>query len=147
MTKAELVEEIYQELGFSKKVSAEIVEKVLETLKETLARGEPVKISGFGRFVVRGKRARKARRAGIVRRDEMSNDECRSSFAEATEDKMSNDERQVSMPAHDLMKLSKWSECLPVILGSELATSRCFSSGMTRRVAPCVPPLKVRSLP
>jgi integration host factor subunit alpha len=61
MTKAELVEEICQELGFSKKVSAEIVEKVLETLKETLARGEPVKISGFGRFVVRGKRARKGR--------------------------------------------------------------------------------------
>jgi integration host factor subunit alpha len=61
MTKAELVEEIYQELGFSKKVSAEIVEKVLETLKETLARGEPVKISGFGRFVVRGKRTRKGR--------------------------------------------------------------------------------------
>ncbi len=54
MTKAELVEEIYQELGFSKRVSAEIVEKVLETLKETLARGEPIKISGFGRFVVRG---------------------------------------------------------------------------------------------
>ncbi len=61
MTKAELVEEIYQELGFSKRVSAEIVEKVFETLKETLARGEPVKISSFGRFVVRGKRARKGR--------------------------------------------------------------------------------------
>ncbi len=61
MTKAELVEEIYQELGFSKTVSAEIVEKVFETLKETLARGEPIKISGFGRFVVRSKRARKGR--------------------------------------------------------------------------------------
>ncbi len=61
MTKAELVEEIYQELGFSKRVSAEIVEKVLETLKETLARGEPIMISGFGWFVVRGKRARKGR--------------------------------------------------------------------------------------
>ncbi len=34
---------------------------MLETLKETLARGEPVKISGFGRFVVRGKRAPKGR--------------------------------------------------------------------------------------
>ena len=34
---------------------------MLETLKETLARGEPVKIPGFGRFVVRGKRARKGR--------------------------------------------------------------------------------------
>ena len=61
MTKAELVEAIYQELGFSKKTSAEIIEKVFETLKEALARGEPVKISSFGRFVVRGKRARKGR--------------------------------------------------------------------------------------
>ncbi len=61
MRKAELVEAIYQELGFSRKMSAEIVERVFETLKETLARGEPVKISSFGRFVVRGKRARKGR--------------------------------------------------------------------------------------
>ncbi len=61
MTKADLVEEIYQQVGFSKKVSAEMVAEVFETIQDTLARGEPVKISGFGRFVVRGKRARKGR--------------------------------------------------------------------------------------
>ena len=53
MTKAEIVEQIYEQVGFSKKESAELVEKVFETIKETLARGEKVKISGFGNFVVR----------------------------------------------------------------------------------------------
>ena len=61
MTKANLVEQIYQQVGFSKKVSAEMVVEVFETLQDTLARGESVQISGFGRFVVRGKRARKGR--------------------------------------------------------------------------------------
>ena len=61
MTKAEIVEQIYEQVGFSKKESAELVEKVFETIKETLARGEKVKISGFGNFVVRGKNARKGR--------------------------------------------------------------------------------------
>ena len=61
MTKADLVEQIYQQMGFSKKGTAEIVEEVFETIKDTLARGEPVKISGFGKFVVRGKRVRKGR--------------------------------------------------------------------------------------
>jgi len=59
VTKAEIVEQIYEQVGFSKKESAELVEKVFETIKETLARGEKVKISGFGNFVVRGKNARK----------------------------------------------------------------------------------------
>jgi len=61
MTKAEIVEQIYEQVGFSKKESAELVEKVFETIKETLSRGEKVKISGFGNFVVREKNARKGR--------------------------------------------------------------------------------------
>ena len=61
MTKAEIVEQIYEQVGFSKKESAELVEKVFQTIKETLALGEKVKISGFGNFVVRGKSARKGR--------------------------------------------------------------------------------------
>ena len=61
MTKAEIVEQIYEQVGFSKKESAELVEKVFQTIKETLARGEKVKISGFGNFVVRPKNARKGR--------------------------------------------------------------------------------------
>jgi integration host factor subunit alpha len=61
MTKAEIVEHIYEQVGFSKKESAELVEKVFETIKDTLARGEKVKISGFGNFVVRAKNSRKGR--------------------------------------------------------------------------------------
>ena len=61
MTKAEIVEQIYEQVGFSKKESAELVEKVFDTIKITLARGEKVKVSGFGNFVVREKNARKGR--------------------------------------------------------------------------------------
>ena len=61
MTKAEIVEQIYERVGFSKKEAAELVEKVFEIMKETLAEGEKVKISGFGNFVVREKNERKGR--------------------------------------------------------------------------------------
>lgn len=58
MTKAEIIEKIYEKVGFSKKESAEIVELVFDTMKETLEKGEKIKISGFGNFVVRQKRPR-----------------------------------------------------------------------------------------
>ena len=61
MTKAEIVEQIYERVGFSKKESAELVERVFQIIKETLASGEKVKISGFGNFVVAAKHARKGR--------------------------------------------------------------------------------------
>lgn len=61
MTKADIVEQIYERVGFSKKESAELVEKVFQVMKDVLAGGEKVKISGFGNFVVREKNARKGR--------------------------------------------------------------------------------------
>jgi integration host factor subunit alpha len=61
LTKADIVEQIYERVGFSKKESAELVEKVFAIIKETLEAGEKVKISGFGNFVVRQKNARKGR--------------------------------------------------------------------------------------
>jgi len=61
MTKADIVECIYERVGFSKKESADLVETVFDIIKETLADGEKVKISGFGNFVVRKKNARKGR--------------------------------------------------------------------------------------
>jgi integration host factor subunit alpha len=61
VTKADIVEQIYERVGFSKKESAELVEKVFDIIKDTLAEGEKVKISGFGNFVVREKNARKGR--------------------------------------------------------------------------------------
>ena len=61
MTKEEIVEQIYEKVGFSKKESAELVERVFDIIKETLKEGEKVKISGFGNFVVSEKNARKGR--------------------------------------------------------------------------------------
>ena len=58
MTKAELVEEVYEAVGFCKKDSAQLVDLVFETIKETLENGEKLKVSGFGNFVVREKKAR-----------------------------------------------------------------------------------------
>ena len=61
MTKAEIVEQMYERVAFSKNEAAELVEKVFDIMKDTLAEGEKVKISGFGNFVVRQKNARKGR--------------------------------------------------------------------------------------
>ncbi len=61
MTKADLVETIYEKIGFSRKESAEIVDLVFDLMKETLEGGEKIKISGFGNFIVRQKRSRKGR--------------------------------------------------------------------------------------
>jgi integration host factor subunit alpha len=62
MTKAEIVQALYSKVGgFSRKESAELVDLVFEMMKETLGRGEKIKISGFGNFVLRDKRQRPGR--------------------------------------------------------------------------------------
>ena len=62
MTKAEIVQALYTRVGgFSKKESADIVDMVFEMMKDTLGRGEKIKISGFGNFVLRDKRQRPGR--------------------------------------------------------------------------------------
>ena len=59
MTKADLVDLIYERVGSSKKEACEIVEEVFKIIEESLQRGEKVKISGFGSFTVNHKRARR----------------------------------------------------------------------------------------
>lgn len=61
VTKADLVEKVYERIGFSKKEASELVELVFSTLKDTLCGGEKVKISGFGKFEVRKKKSRVGR--------------------------------------------------------------------------------------
>jgi len=61
MTKVDIVESIYEKVGFSKKEVAKIVESIFDIIKENLQREEKIKISGFGNFVVRRKRARRGR--------------------------------------------------------------------------------------
>jgi integration host factor subunit alpha len=58
VTKADIVEKVYQKIGFSKKEASELVEMVFNQLKDTLCVGEKVKISGFGNFIVREKKER-----------------------------------------------------------------------------------------
>jgi integration host factor subunit alpha len=61
MTKADIIENIFEKVGFSKKDVAEVVELVFETIKESLEKEQNIKISGFGNFMLRKKRARRGR--------------------------------------------------------------------------------------
>ena len=61
MRMADIANEINKQVGISKNEAADIVELVLNMLKDVLHKGESVKIAGFGNFVVRSKGARKGR--------------------------------------------------------------------------------------
>lgn len=61
LTKAELIDSVYETVGFSKKEAADLVEMVFETMKEELCKGGQIKISGFGKFRVRQKASRMGR--------------------------------------------------------------------------------------
>ena len=61
MTKADIVEKIYEKVGFSKKESAELVETVFDLIKSTLEEGDKIRIAGFGNFVVKEKSDRRGR--------------------------------------------------------------------------------------
>ena len=58
VTRADLTEAVYQEVGLSRNESAQLVESVLEEIASTLARGESVKVSSFGTFSSRDKAER-----------------------------------------------------------------------------------------
>ena len=61
LTKANIVDAIHDELGFPKNRSAELIEILLEQIKNTLENGQDVLISGFGKFCVKEKKARRGR--------------------------------------------------------------------------------------
>lgn len=61
MTRADLTEAVYHEVGLSRSESAELVESVLGEISNTLADGQTVKISSFGSFSVREKAQRVGR--------------------------------------------------------------------------------------
>ena len=60
LTKGDIVERVY-DLGFTKKESVEIVEQLIEIIKASLEKNEDVLISGFGKFCVKKKNARRGR--------------------------------------------------------------------------------------
>ena len=61
ITRADLSEAVFQEVGLSRNESADLVEFVLGEIAVALAKGEPVKISSFGSFAVRNKGQRVGR--------------------------------------------------------------------------------------
>lgn len=61
LTRADLTEAIYEEVGLSRNESADLVESVLEEVASCLVGGENVKVSSFGSFLVRQKNGRMGR--------------------------------------------------------------------------------------
>lgn len=61
LTKADLTEELFEQLGFNKRESKEFVDLFFEELRSTLEDGDYVKLSGFGNFELRDKNERPGR--------------------------------------------------------------------------------------
>lgn len=61
MVKADLVDKVYDKVGFTRKEAAQAVEVIFEEIKNALVRGEDVRIVGFASFNLKDKKARKAR--------------------------------------------------------------------------------------
>jgi integration host factor subunit alpha len=61
LTKSHLINAIAEQNGFARRKTAETVETILELIKSTLASGDDVLISGFGKFCVKEKQERKGR--------------------------------------------------------------------------------------
>jgi len=61
VTRADLAEAVYREIGLSRSESSELVESVIDHISEALLRGEQVKLAGFGTFSLRDKKERMGR--------------------------------------------------------------------------------------
>lgn len=61
LTKADFAESLFEELGLNKREAKEMVELFFDEIKDSLAKGEQVKLSGFGKFELRDKNSRPGR--------------------------------------------------------------------------------------
>ena len=61
LTKAEMAERLYEDVGLNKREAKEFVDAFFDTLRETLEQGRQVKLSGFGNFELRRKNERPGR--------------------------------------------------------------------------------------
>jgi len=61
LTKEKIINSIYHQVGLSKSQSRDVVERLLEIIKKSLEKNEDLLISGFGKFVVKEKAARRGR--------------------------------------------------------------------------------------
>jgi len=58
LTKKDLINSIYMQIGFSKKISENLLEDVMQTIIENLKKNKKLKISKFGTFTIRNKKSR-----------------------------------------------------------------------------------------
>jgi len=61
LTKAQIVDVIQKQIGFTRNRSSDLVETLLEIIKRSLESGEDVMVSGFGKFCVKEKKQRRGR--------------------------------------------------------------------------------------
>lgn len=61
LTKADIAEKLYEDLGFNKREAKELVEAFFDEIRNALEANEPVKLSGFGNFDLRDKKQRPGR--------------------------------------------------------------------------------------
>lgn len=61
LTKADVAQKIADDCGFMRNEAAEVLEKLLDIMKQSLISGEEVMITGFGKWTVKSKRARRGR--------------------------------------------------------------------------------------
>jgi integration host factor subunit alpha len=61
LTRADLSEAVYHEIGLSRSESAQLVEQVLDTMSDAIVDGQNVKVSSFGSFIIRKKGGRVGR--------------------------------------------------------------------------------------
>jgi integration host factor subunit alpha len=61
LTKKEIIENVRDEIGLTKNECVDIIDSLFEIIKDELAKGKPVKISGFGKWTVKAKKKRRGR--------------------------------------------------------------------------------------
>jgi integration host factor subunit alpha len=61
LTKEKIIDSVYNQVGLSKNKSRMVIEALLEIIKQTLEKGDNLLVSGFGKFVVKRKDARRGR--------------------------------------------------------------------------------------
>ena len=61
LTKKEIIENVSDRIGLKKKESMDVVDSLFEIIKDELSTGKPVKISGFGKWTMMKKKARKGK--------------------------------------------------------------------------------------
>lgn len=61
LTKADIALAVYKKIGYSKKFSEDLVNELLQSIKNHLKKGQGIKIQGFGKFILRDKKKRRGR--------------------------------------------------------------------------------------